>query len=889
MLGFPKQIDNHDTDDENTPRPWGRITCGGSIANTEAIWAARNLKFYPLSLFKAIAHSRSLEFVRDTFEISLCSGENKLLKNCSTWELLNLRPETILEIPYRLEKYFDITANTLTNIMKPFLVQTVGIHALESEFGITEKPAQFIAGATKHYSLPKGCALAGVGSDNLIDIPVDISARMDISALDRHLNSCLERQQPVYAVIAIMGSTDHGGVDPLAEICDLRKSYQLRGMSFVIHADAAWGGYFASLLRQPTDFRPFMPDHAGSDQFVPERSLSDYVTRQFLALSLVDSVTVDPHKSGYVPYPAGGLCYRDGRMRYQLTWFNPSGHGSADPEMSLSVFGMEGSKSGAAAAAVWLSNITIGLHKDGYGMLLSNAMFGALKMYSHLATMDMDSDLLQVIPLVMLPAEKENATHEVVLAQKRELIHHIRDKPNEDITRDDLQFASSFGSDLSTNSFACNFWVGGQLNADIAEANYLNQRIYERLSITKVDDDIEKRPLIIMLTEVNQNAYGICAKQLKRRLGLVGEENLKILVNCVMSPFPTTSDFTKTIAMEFRGVAEDVIQKYSLHRNTVTPARFYFMMQGTDQVHLVLLPSFHMENHRRQLVLACELSSAGLYQYRAARAQEAKQPLVLYNRHHMTLEELLKGGFEADVILGLPQKSTPIASNIIVTSLKVVKNHRLNSRFLDKAPPLSIFYLYGTPEQMHIEHALLCSENVQLTSEQVTLELIGRDAICSEELSNGLVVVFRDMHEQNFLPVLPPRTPSSFRPGRTHRVFVYRDLTDANAAGRDVFGRLISSEPIGTGNLTLGDMTFADSTLINLDPWRVQDDGYTGGPKQRPHQLAKENYGAVHEMHRKSDRRTEWENLVDTVEADYFGSFGDPILFDHEFLWVSKS
>src|SRR5262249_12695988 len=35
-------------------RPWGHITCDGTVANIEAIWSARNLRFYPLAVKAAI-------------------------------------------------------------------------------------------------------------------------------------------------------------------------------------------------------------------------------------------------------------------------------------------------------------------------------------------------------------------------------------------------------------------------------------------------------------------------------------------------------------------------------------------------------------------------------------------------------------------------------------------------------------------------------------------------------------------------------------------------------------------------------------------------------------------------------------------------------------------
>ena len=36
--------------DPEKPHSWGHLTCGGTIANSEAMWAARNCRFLPLTL-----------------------------------------------------------------------------------------------------------------------------------------------------------------------------------------------------------------------------------------------------------------------------------------------------------------------------------------------------------------------------------------------------------------------------------------------------------------------------------------------------------------------------------------------------------------------------------------------------------------------------------------------------------------------------------------------------------------------------------------------------------------------------------------------------------------------------------------------------------------------
>lgn len=123
----------------------------------------------------------------------------------------------------------------------------------------------------------------------------------------------------------------------------------------------------------PKDYQPGdctnLPTEMGTtDGFVPDASLRVETQEDLYAMRFADSITVDPHKAGYIPYPAGGLCYRDARMRFLVTWTCP--YVARGSVTSIGVYGVEGSKPGAAAMSTWLANKTIGLNPEGYGALL---------------------------------------------------------------------------------------------------------------------------------------------------------------------------------------------------------------------------------------------------------------------------------------------------------------------------------------------------------------------------------------------------------------------------------------------------------------------------------------------------------------------------------------
>jgi hypothetical protein len=100
--------------------------------------------------------------------------------------------------------------------------------------------------------------------------------------------------------------------------------------------------YFASMIRERYDL-PDTESPAPSDdvKIVPSVTLRPHTVDQFKALKDSDSITIDPHKSGYIPYPAGGLCYKDGRMRFLLTWAAPYIQQSKTGD-SIGIYGVEG-------------------------------------------------------------------------------------------------------------------------------------------------------------------------------------------------------------------------------------------------------------------------------------------------------------------------------------------------------------------------------------------------------------------------------------------------------------------------------------------------------------------------------------------------------------------
>ncbi|KAI9643724.1 Glutamate decarboxylase 2 [Ciborinia camelliae] len=120
-----------------------------------------------------------------------------------------------------------------------------------------------------HYSLEKAAQMCGLGTNNVISVPVDPQGRMIPSELDRLIQKAKSENQTPFYVNATAGTTVHGSYDPFTEISRVCKSHNLW-----LHIDASWGGPAI-----------FSPTHQG----------------KLSGSHLADSLAVNPHKMMNVP------------------------------------------------------------------------------------------------------------------------------------------------------------------------------------------------------------------------------------------------------------------------------------------------------------------------------------------------------------------------------------------------------------------------------------------------------------------------------------------------------------------------------------------------------------------------------------------------------------
>lgn len=200
--------------------------------------------------------------------------------------------------------------------------------------------AKLLTSSAAHYSWKKSLRILGFPDSALLEIPLDRNGRLSTVHLKKVLRNI---KDPILGLVTLFGSTERGSIDDIAKVNEIIAK---RNIKIWHHVDAAYGGFYACVKR-----------NSGS-----------YLTIQTQALQKTDSLTLDPHKLGYVPYACGTFLCRDSKKYFYNDIEAPYIQFKSTHEVGFQ--SIEGSRPATGAAATWLTAHSLGFHANGLGRIL---------------------------------------------------------------------------------------------------------------------------------------------------------------------------------------------------------------------------------------------------------------------------------------------------------------------------------------------------------------------------------------------------------------------------------------------------------------------------------------------------------------------------------------
>lgn len=318
----------------------GHFTSGGTLANYESVSHAKSRLMNWLAVSAA---ERSRGNGPSTYFESSHLGWNKY------------------DQMLRIHKFGYVDGFHLLH-RNPFDVAAL----YQEVFGHPYRGPVMILPGSAHYSWEKAAILNGIGREALWTVETDSDGKIDLSSLKKRVEQARKQDRPILMVLSVAGTTELGSIDPVDQIQNyLDELADNEGIHIWHHVDGAWGGFLRSLL---------IP----GDNSIQEAAVlgSDILTSQGLkaleALGRTNSITVDPHKMGYVPYSAGAFLtenWRDYSLGIiQAPYIQWESIDKRPPQT------LEGSRPSGGAIATLLTDKIIGLHAEGLGLLAKNAL-----------------------------------------------------------------------------------------------------------------------------------------------------------------------------------------------------------------------------------------------------------------------------------------------------------------------------------------------------------------------------------------------------------------------------------------------------------------------------------------------------------------------------------
>ncbi len=361
MLGY-------NTDPAKNPCAIGQITTSSKTANYECLRSARTISFYPLAM-NAVAKKLHLD-------LKLAKNSNQLLSECDRWQCQNFSIQeviTLREYCYQqlLEKEGTQSATNFFKQVYLHSIEHVGMAAFFAEHWDAKQPLVLIP-STAGNEWEKAMRLLGFGSSQLIKLDVNNRMRVDVNSLNRILSNAEQKKIPILAVIGILGTDEHGSIDPLVEMVELRNQFSRKGLNFYFHIDASRGGYLSSMFRRKDG--SLLSFNEVRSQF--NKFPSKNVYQAYSVVHEADSVTIDPRKSGYLPFNISAFIRKNSESANLIL---KDAHSFSRCKKSVPFnqtedYKLEGTQSLIDVAAYSFTQKTLPLNNMNFGQVISESI-----------------------------------------------------------------------------------------------------------------------------------------------------------------------------------------------------------------------------------------------------------------------------------------------------------------------------------------------------------------------------------------------------------------------------------------------------------------------------------------------------------------------------------
>jgi glutamate/tyrosine decarboxylase-like PLP-dependent enzyme len=188
-----------------------------------------------------------------------------------------------------------VTGTSMANLMAVLVARTAVLGRSVRQHGVGDEGARLTAytSSAAHGCISKAMDIAGFGSDALRCVEVDRYHRIDVAALHARIARDREAGLKPFLVVGSAGTVDIGAIDDLLALSALCREEDLW-----FHVDGAYGALGI---------------------------LSPAIAPRLVGLEHADSIALDFHKWGQVPYDAGFLIVRDGD-RHRDTFSAPAAY-----------------------------------------------------------------------------------------------------------------------------------------------------------------------------------------------------------------------------------------------------------------------------------------------------------------------------------------------------------------------------------------------------------------------------------------------------------------------------------------------------------------------------------------------------------------------------------